>query len=122
MILSYHPNYHDSYHDNHYEIYHVNYHDSYHDNHYDIKHKHNNCGQVAPAGGAPEHKGAVQVSYDFVYLYFCVCVFVYLSFCVGWFVLCGDLEHKGVISALFSIGFQFQDPGETDICARPRDN
>ena len=45
MILSYHPNYHDS----------------YHDNHYDIKHKHNNCGQVAPAGGAPEHKGAVQV-------------------------------------------------------------
>ena len=60
MILSYHPNYHDSYHDNHYESYHPNYHDSYHDNHYDIKHKHNKCGQVAPAGGAPEHKGAVQ--------------------------------------------------------------
>ena len=42
--------------------------------------------------------------------------------CIGMFVLCGDLEHKGVISALFSIGLQFQDPGETDICARPRDN
>ena len=64
----------------------------------------------------------------FVYLYFCVCVFVLVGLykCIGntngMFVLCGDLEHKGVISALFSIGFQFQDPGETDICARPRDN